>query len=225
MFFAYESLRKEWRMNVEEEMETLRLEILECTKCELAKNRKTPVPGEGSSKAEVVFVGEAPGVEEDKQGSPFVGAAGKFLDKLLGSIGVNRGEVFITNVVKCRPPKNRPPRIKEIATCSPYLNKQIELIDPKVICPMGNSAIKTLLSRDLSVGKAHGEAYRREDRIYMPLYHPAAALYNFDLRPLLFRDMKRLRSLMKGEIEVIKQVSSNSLKRQTKLDVISEKTH
>ncbi len=208
---------KELRVNVEEEMETLRREILNCTKCGLAGNRRNPVPGEGSLKAEVMFVGEAPGVEEDRQGRPFVGAAGKLLNSLLESIGLNRTKVFITNVVKCRPPRNRPPRVSEIAACRPYLNRQIDLIDPKVICLLGNSAIKTLLSKEISVGEAHGEAYRKGNRLYMPLYHPAAALYNFNLKPMLFEDMERLRSLMRGEVKAIKEVPSSSLERQTKL--------
>ena len=125
--------------------------------------------------------------------------------------------MFITNVVKCRPPRNRPPRVSEIAACRPYLNRQIDLIDPKVICLLGNSAIKTLLSKEISVGEAHGEAYRKGNRLYMPLYHPAAALYNFNLKPMLFEDMERLRSLMRGEVKAIKEVPSSSLERQTKL--------
>lgn len=144
----------------------------------------------------VMFVGEGPGEQEDLQGRPFVGAAGKLLTELLQSISLRRDEVYITNVVKCRPPNNRPPRKDECAACRSYLERQITLIQPKVICPMGNSAIRTFLDSDESVTILHGIPFGKESITYFPMYHPAAALYTFTLKKVMEEDFKKLRGLL-----------------------------
>ncbi len=143
-----------------------------------------------------MFVGEAPGEQEDVQGRPFVGAAGKLLTELLASIGMRREEVYITNVVKCRPPNNRPPRKDESAACRPYLERQLALIHPIVICPMGNSAIHALMDSAESVTAVHGIPFEVGPRTYFPMYHPAAALYTFGLRKVMEEDFKKLRALL-----------------------------
>ena len=171
-------------------------EVVACTKCRLCETRRNAVPGEGSKDAKVMFVGEAPGEQEDSQGRPFVGAAGKLLTELLVSIGLRREEVYITNVVKCRPPKNRPPRRDEVSACKPYLERQFLLIAPRVICPMGNSAIHSLMESEKSVTDLHGIPFEVGTVTYFPMYHPAAALYTFQLRRVLEEDFKKLRALL-----------------------------
>jgi len=171
-------------------------EVTACTKCRLSETRTKAVPGEGMKTAKVMFVGEAPGEQEDVQGRPFVGAAGKLLTELLASIGLNRADVYITNVVKCRPPNNRPPRKDEAKACRPYLNRQIVLIAPRIICPMGNSAIHSLIETDKTVTDLHGIAFEIGSVTYFPMYHPAAALYTFQLRKTLEEDFRKLRALL-----------------------------
>jgi uracil-DNA glycosylase family 4 len=171
-------------------------EVLVCTRCRLSENRKHAVPGEGTGSARVMFVGEAPGEQEDILGRPFVGAAGKLLTELLESIKLERKDVYITNIVKCRPPNNRPPRRDESASCMPYLDRQIALIQPKVICPLGNSAIHALLNSDGSVTDVHGIAFEKGAVTYFPMYHPAAALYTFSLRKTMEEDFKKLSALI-----------------------------
>jgi DNA polymerase len=143
-----------------------------------------------------MFVGEAPGEQEDVQGRPFVGAAGKLLTELLASIGLRRDDVYITNIVKCRPPKNRPPRKDEVASCKPYLERQFFLIAPRVICPMGNSAIHSLMESEKSVTDLHGIPFQVGDVTYFPMYHPAAALYTFQLRTVLEEDFRKLKNIL-----------------------------
>lgn len=143
-----------------------------------------------------MFVGEAPGEQEDVQGRPFVGAAGKLLTELLASIGLGREDVYITNVVKCRPPNNRPPRKDESSACRAYLDRQLALIHPSVICPMGNSAIHALIDSDESVTAVHGIPFEVGSITYFPMYHPAAALYTFELRRVMEEDFKKLRALL-----------------------------
>jgi DNA polymerase len=144
----------------------------------------------------VIFVGEAPGEQEDVQGRPFVGAAGKLLTELLESVGVRREDVYITNIVKCRPPKNRPPRKDEAASCKPYLERQLFLINPKVVCPMGNSAIHSLIGKEKSVTELHGKPLQVGNVTFFPMYHPAAALYTFQLRKVLEEDFKNLSAFL-----------------------------
>jgi len=171
-------------------------EVVGCTKCRLCETRRNAVPGEGLENSRVIFVGEAPGEQEDLQGRPFVGAAGKLLTELLASVGLRREDVYITNVVKCRPPKNRPPRKDETAECRPYLDRQISLITPRIICPMGNSAIHSLMDSDKSVTDLHGMPFEIGKITLFPMYHPAAALYTFQLRKVMEEDFKKLRGLL-----------------------------
>jgi uracil-DNA glycosylase family 4 len=179
-------------------------EILNCKKCPLYKTRRNPVPGEGKCDAALMFVGEAPGAREDETGRPFVGAAGKLLDQLLGQIGVSRKEVYITNVVKCRPPNNRDPTLEEIKACSPYLLRQIQLIKPKIIVALGRHSARFLYEQAgltwRSMRVDHG---RVREAVIMGLpvkliatYHPAAALYYPKLKPLLEEDFKKIGDLL-----------------------------
>lgn len=147
-----------------------------CVKCPLSETRTTVVFGTGSADAEVMFVGEAPGFHEDQQGVPFVGAAGKLLDRLLGEISLERGEVYIANVLKCRPPGNRDPKPEEIDECKGYLRSQIELVDPRVVITLGNFATKLLLKRDVGITKLRGQMFPWWNRQLVPTFHPAAAL-------------------------------------------------
>jgi DNA polymerase len=181
---------------VSRELEILDSEIRTCTKCELHKNRKNAVPGEGPADAKIMFVGEGPGQNEDEQGRPFVGAAGKLLTELLELIGLKRSDVFITNIVKCRPPNNRAPRKPEIQACNPYLKEQIRLIKPKIVCALGTPAIGTLLGEDHSATKVHGKPASKGSVTILPMYHPAAALYDASLREVLRSDFGILKKLL-----------------------------
>jgi DNA polymerase len=168
-------------------------EVRECMKCDLCTARKNAVPGDGNVKAKVMFVGEAPGQEEDLQGKPFVGAAGKLLTQLLNLAELKREDVYITNIVKCRPPENRPPRANEISACSSYLERQIKLINPRLLCPMGNVALKVFLGKDVSISRIHGQVISTsEGHVIYPLYHPAAALYTARLKGTLEEDIRRM---------------------------------
>jgi DNA polymerase len=178
-----------------------------CTKCELHKSRRIAVPGEGPDDAKIMFVGEGPGQNEDEQGRPFVGAAGKFLTELLESIGLRRSDVFITNIVKCRPPNNRAPRKGEIDACNPYLESQINLINPRIVCPLGTPAINTVLGEEYSATKVHGKPIKKGDRTILPLYHPAAALYDNSLRDVLLQDFKILKDLLEKDVRLGNVVS------------------
>ena len=181
------------------ELERISAEVRICTKCDLYRERKIAVPGEGPADAKVMFIGEGPGAQEDLTGRPFVGSAGKLLTELLALIGLDRSSVFITNIVKCRPPNNRPPRKTEIETCaSLYLQAQIRLINPKIIVPLGTPAIKTLMGDNYSATSVHGKVFRKDDRLFLPLYHPAAALYDVRLKTTMFEDVKMLKELLDG---------------------------
>jgi DNA polymerase len=180
----------------EDSLDKISSEVVSCRKCRLCETRKKAVPGEGSSKARLMFVGEAPGEHEDLQGRPFVGAAGKLLTELLASVDLKREEVYITNLAKCRPPNNRPPRKDEAAACRSYLERQIALIQPSVICPMGNSAIHALIHSDDPVTEVHGIPFEVGGKTYFPMYHPAAALYTFSLREVMLEDFRKLRALL-----------------------------
>ncbi|MEM1873317.1 MAG: type-4 uracil-DNA glycosylase [Acidilobaceae archaeon] len=184
----------------ESEYSSLVAEILECRRCPLAESRTRAVPGEGSLRARVMLVGEAPGRREDEEGRPFVGAAGKLLTALLESIGVRRSDVYITNVVKCRPPNNREPTEDEVKACNPFLRRQIELVKPKAIVALGRIAGRTLYEmaglRWVSVERARGNVVRAKiqelEVSLVVTYHPAAALYNPQLRAELENDFKNL---------------------------------
>jgi DNA polymerase len=172
-----------------------------CARCsELAATRQTVVFGAGNADADLMFVGEAPGANEDKQGLPFVGQAGKLLDKLLAEIGLERGDVFITNVLRCRPPGNRDPRPEEIENCQEYLLRTVELIEPRVICTLGNFSTKLLRGDPAGITRVHGRPEvrpigRRAVRLY-PIYHPAAALYTPRMLETLREDFSRLPALL-----------------------------
>ena len=157
-------------------LDEIAAEVRVCTRCRLAAGRTQAVPGEGSPDTEVVLVGEGPGQNEDRQGRPFVGAAGTMLQELLAMIGWRREDVFITNVVKCRPPNNRDPEPDEIAACRPYLEAQIRMIDPAVVVTLGNFSSKLLLDTTTGITRLRGRAYRWGDRVLVPTLHPAAVL-------------------------------------------------
>jgi DNA polymerase len=176
----------------------------QCTRCaQLAATRKTVVFGAGNADAELVFIGEAPGASEDEQGLPFVGHAGRLLERLLGEIGMTRGEVFIANVLKCRPPGNRDPQPVEIENCREYLYQQVELIQPGVICTLGNFSTKLLRGDATGISRVHGQPEvitlgRRAVRLY-PLYHPAAALRTPSMLEILRADFARIPELLARE--------------------------
>jgi len=175
----------------------LAAQIRVCTKCPLCKSRKLAVPGDGKTSAKVMLIGEAPGREEDETGHPFVGAAGRFLDHVLEGTGVKRDDLFITNIVKCRPPKNRAPRVNEIETCvSNYLIEQIELIDPRLIMLLGGVAAKKILGVK-SVNEARGHIIEHDGRKYLVGYHPAVRFYREDLGEKVMEDFQLLKRVLK----------------------------
>ena len=171
----------------------LRAECLACQKCGLAKQRKHVVFGDGSETAEVLFIGEGPGANEDEQGLPFVGKAGALLDDMLKMIGLSRADVFITNSVKCRPPENRDPLNVEKDACRPWLKRQINLIEPKIIVCLGRIAAMELIKEDFRITKEHGQWFERDGVFYMATYHPSALLRDETKRPDAFMDLRALR--------------------------------
>jgi len=185
-------------------MKKLEEKIKNCKKCPLGMLRTNAVPGSGSYDADVMFVGEAPGYWEDQKGLPFVGRAGKVLDELLAEIGLKRGDVYITNIVKCRPPNNRDPNEDEIKACSPYLDRQIDIIRPKIIVPLGRHSMSYILRKfgfePEPISKIHGKIFEARILfgriIIMPMYHPAVALYRPQLKKELRRDFKKLREIL-----------------------------
>jgi DNA polymerase len=188
-------------------LDELQQEAAGCTRCRLSEGRTQVVFGVGDPNADLMFVGEAPGFHEDKQGYPFVGQAGKLLDRLLEGIGLSRAEVYIANVIKCRPPGNRDPVPDEIETCEPYLFRQIELIEPRVIATLGNFATKLLSGKPLGITRVHGQEQDvtlggRRVLLY-PLYHPAAALYTPSMLTVLEEDFARLPGLLHSEPAVL----------------------
>lgn len=167
-----------------------------CQNCPLYKEATQGVAGEGSAQAEIMFIGEGPGKEEDKQGRPFCGPAGKFLDTMLASIALSRETVFIANVVKHRPPNNRDPLPTEIAACWPYLEEQIKIIQPKIIAVLGRHSMARFLPDLGTISELHGRAFKKDNRIYIALYHPAVALYNGSMRQVLLEDFKKLQLIL-----------------------------
>jgi len=166
-------------------------EVRVCPKCDLCSTRIKAVPGVGSAQAEVLFIGEAPGMNEDRQGVPFIGPAGQFLDELLALADLKRSETFITNIVKCRPPSNRDPAPAEIAACAPYLDRQIAAINPKLIVTLGRYSMAKFFPGE-SISKIHGKLRTVRGRMVLPMYHPAAALHQAALRATLLQDFKAL---------------------------------
>jgi uracil-DNA glycosylase len=177
-------------------LETLKAETAECLKCALGDSRTNLVFGHGNPNADIVFVGEAPGFNEDKQGVPFVGAAGKLLTELLAGIGLSRDDVYIANVLKCRPPGNRDPLPDEIAACKPVLLEQLAIIDPKIVVTLGAHATRTILGRNESISRVHGTVFQAEGYTVFPIYHPAAALYARSTKEFLEEDFRKLKEFL-----------------------------
>jgi DNA polymerase len=187
------------------QLEELNKKMSVCSKCALRPGCSRVVPGEGSAEAEILFIGEAPGKKEDEIGRPFVGAAGKFLDEMLGIINLKREDVYIANVVKCRPPENRDPLPEEAAACWPWLLSQIKIIQPRLIVTLGRHSMERFLPNQ-KISAVHGKAMRRDiegigKQVFYTLYHPAAALYNGGMRETLIKDFKRIPKVL----EVIKK--------------------
>ena len=193
-------------MSRKELLDAVASEVIVCRKCELWKTRKNAVPGEGNSESPVMFIGEAPGQSEDIKGKPFVGAAGKFLETLLSEIGLSRNDVFICNIVKCRPPRNREPMPNEIQACTPYLDKQIKIIKPKFIVTLGNYSTAYIFSKaNLAfngITQARGKFFQAtilDMQIgIFPTFHPAAALYSAKYKEMLQRDFQLLKNKLVG---------------------------
>lgn len=183
-------------MNADEILNQVAAQVAECKNCDLHFSRKHTVPGEGPSNAEIMFIGEGPGFHENEQGRPFVGAAGKFLEELLESIGLTRGQVYIGNVVKCRPPGNRDPMPEELQACSEYLERQIRAINPKVIVTLGRFSLQRYLP-NAKISAVHGQAVRVKGRLICPMYHPAAALHQPSLRSTVEQDFRRLPEMIR----------------------------
>lgn len=173
-------------------LESLKKQVLKCEKCDLCKTRKNVVFGSGSSKAKLVFVGEAPGEDEDIQGLPFVGRAGQLLTKIIEAMGLKRGDVYIANILKCRPPHNRAPLPAEVAACEDNVKRQIELIGPKIICTLGKSASQTLLRTETPISALRGKIQYYNNVKVMPTYHPAYLLRNPSEKKVVWEDMKKI---------------------------------
>lgn len=183
------------------ELEALAVEIAQCTRCLLHRGRTKAVPGEGPQNAEIMFIGEAPGFYEDQQGRPFVGAAGQFLEELLKEIGLQREQVFIANVIKCRPPGNREPLPEEIEACKPFLDRQIELLHPRLIVTLGRFSMARAFP-NARISSIHGQPRKIGGVIYYPMYHPAAALHQPSLRRDVEDDMRRIPELLKQVAQI-----------------------
>ncbi len=177
------------------ELEKLNQEIRDCRRCELYQSRASAVPGEGPEDAEILFVGEAPGWHEDRQGRPFVGAAGRYLEELLASINLTREQVYITNVLKSRPPNNRDPRSEEIEACKPFLERQIALMKPKLVVTLGRFSLMHFLP-NAKISRVHGQPRRVRDFLCYPMYHPAAALHQPKYRQAIEEDMRRIPQML-----------------------------
>jgi DNA polymerase len=184
-------------MSDEKKLDKLAKQIKVCTLCELHRSRTEAVPGDGPAQAEIMFIGEGPGASEDKQGRPFVGASGKFLDQLLEQAGVTRTDVFITNVVKCRPPGNRDPLPDEVEICtSNYLQHQIKMINPSIIVTLGRHSMG-LFFKGAKITQIHGQMRKVDDRFVIAMFHPAAALHQLSLKSTVMADFAKLPELLK----------------------------
>ena len=179
-----------------ETLAQIRGDLGECTRCKLHSGRTTLVFGVGNPDADLVFVGEAPGRDEDRQGIPFVGRAGQLLTKIIASIGLTREEVYIANVVKCRPPNNRNPEFDEVQTCEPFLFRQIDVVRPQVVVALGAFAVRTLLRTDQAISRVRGQVYPYRGATLVPTYHPAFLLRSPDRKRDVWEDMKKVRALL-----------------------------
>ena len=182
--------------NVPLSLAGVREELGDCTRCPLHRTRRNLVFGEGSPGAKLVFVGEAPGEEEDKQGRPFVGRAGQLLTKIISAMGLAREDVYICNILKCRPPGNRNPKEDEIATCEPFLVKQLEAINPEIICALGTFAAKTLLRTEAPISSIRGKFHDYHGRKLMPTYHPAYLLRNPEAKKPVWEDVQKIMKIL-----------------------------
>ncbi|MBO0796210.1 MAG: uracil-DNA glycosylase [Ktedonobacteraceae bacterium] len=178
-------------MSAEELLREVAVEVSTCSKCNLCKGRTKAVPGEGSPSTKILFIGEGPGFHEDRQGRPFVGPAGQFLDELLASINLKRSDVFITNVVKCRPPSNRDPLPEEIAACDDYLDRQIAALNPRVIVTLGRYSMAKFFGNE-RISAIHGRARKKDGYICIAMYHPAAGLHQASLKDVIREDFKKI---------------------------------
>jgi len=183
----------EMSLGAQARLDAIAVQVRACNLCPLHLSRTQGVPGVGPATARIMAVGEAPGESEDREGRPFVGAAGRLLTQLLEEIGLSRDDIFITNVLKSRPPGNRDPLPEEVLACAPYLDAQIEVLQPEVILLLGRHALQRLLPQAPGISRAHGTLVRQGERTYMPCYHPAAALYNGGLMGVLRQDFQRLK--------------------------------
>jgi DNA polymerase len=188
------------------QLDSLAAMVRQCPRCKLAQSRTHAVPGEGPPDAEIMFIGEGPGRTEDQTGRPFVGAAGQLLEGLLATIGLTREDVYITNVVKCRPPMNRDPEPDEIEACKPYLGRQLKIIDPAIIVTLGRFAMERWLP-DKKITRVHGQGFRYGSRLIVPLFHPAAALRRPEWQIMLEQDFLRLPDLVE-EAQTLRTVLS-----------------
>ena len=202
-------------MKTEDILTQVAKEVAVCQKCALHFSRKNAVPGEGPANSEIMFIGEGPGFHENEQGRPFVGAAGKYLEELLGSINITRKQVFITNVVKCRPPTNRDPLPDELAACNDYLERQIQAINPKVIITLGRFSMARFLP-NAKISAVHGQATHVKGRLIIPMYHPAAALHQPSLKADLERDFARLPELISqsGDAPPVEEEKAPEVKKE-----------
>jgi len=188
-----------------QELEIIKQNVIKCTKCDLCKTRTNAVPGKGNFQSDVIFVGEAPGRNEDKKGEPFIGVAGKKLSIALDEAGISRDAVYITNIVKCRPPNNRVPKTIERETCQEYLKQEISIIKPKIICILGNTAFNSILGGS-EITKFRGKIVRKDNQLYFITIHPAATIYNQKLIDVLKSDIVKLFDLIR-ELKNNKEVS------------------
>ena len=182
-------------MTNEDSLQLIAEEVAACTKCALHHSRKLTVPGEGPADSEIMLIGEGPGFHENEQGRPFVGAAGNFLEELLASIGFQRSQVFIANVVKCRPPGNRDPHPDELSACSTYLERQIQVINPRIIVTLGRYSMAHFLP-NAKISQIHGQAVQVRSRLIAAMYHPAAALHQRSLKPTIEADFAKIPELI-----------------------------
>lgn len=211
-------------MSSEEILTQIAKEVSVCTNCALHHSRKKAVPGEGPANAEIMFIGEGPGFHENEQGRPFVGAAGQFLDQLLERAGVTRAEVWIGNVVKCRPPGNRDPQPEELAACDVYLEKQIEAINPSIIVTLGRFSMSKFMP-GAKISQVHGQMRKVGNRYVIAMFHPAAALHQASLMPSILADFAKLPELLKQartglgreKVEVQKQAEVREEPKQLSL--------
>ena len=206
-------------MKAEEILNEIAHQTSVCTRCKLHYSRRNAVPGAGRPDSEIMFIGEGPGFHENQQGLPFVGAAGQFLDELLAEANLKREDVFITNVVKCRPPGNRDPQPEELEACKPYLDRQIAAINPDVIVTLGRFSMGHFI-RNGKISSIHGHSFWSNGRMILPMYHPAAALHQPSLRSVVVEDFKKLPGLLKEAKET--RINNPELTTMSEIDAFDD---